>query len=122
MIPPLVTRTQEQFKPFPLSHHNFSSNNVSSWLTIVRSQFELAAINRPETKFHHIVSAIPPEIFGKVLEGASVEKPNAASYNTLIEAIKNRCVPPKSTRLHALLDTEEMNEKTPSSICSSLPR
>ena len=93
----------------------WSPNNVEAWLRIIESQFAIAGIKLPNTKYNNVIAALPPEIITRVLDATTDNiSPTAEEYNTLITAIRTRTVATKQSRLHAVLDTEEIGDKTPS--------
>lgn len=89
------------------------ATNVDVWLTIMEAQFAIANIKVDSTKYFHVIAALPPEVVCKVSDLVT-SNPKEGDFEKLKAGLISRCAESKTKRLHAVLDTEEIGDKTPS--------
>lgn len=61
----------------------FSETATAGWFSILESQFHLRSISVDETKFYHVISALPAELISKLPSALMTNK----SYNDLKNAV-----------------------------------
>ncbi|XP_064483086.1 uncharacterized protein LOC135395929 [Ornithodoros turicata] len=94
---------------------SFFTAHPDLWFKMADSQFALAGITQQATKFHHIVSNLPPEIAVEVTDILTAPlTPNA--YDDLRKAVTDRIMTSERERLRQLLAAEELGDRRPSQL------
>lgn len=84
------------------------------WFAQVEAQFSIANIKSEETKFHHVISCLPPEAATEVRD--LILKPPSNPYSKLKEALVVRTSESAAQRIKKALDATEFGDTRPTQI------
>lgn len=96
----------------------FWERHPTTWFLQAEAQFQLARITSQETKFLHVVGALPPtaaEEISDILTSFNHTRP-AAPYDQLKAALLERTAASERTRIQQLLSSEELGGRRPSQL------
>jgi len=91
---------------------DFWQSNVRLWFTRADAQFSLRRITDEQTKFDHLICALPESVHVKV-QGA-VTDPGPTPYTTLKDAVIKAFSQSEESRIKSLLNDVEMGDRKPS--------
>jgi len=101
--------------------HPFRESNPRMWFRQVESVFALRNIRCESTKFHHIISALPPHILDEV--ESVVDSPDPEHpYERLKDAIIQRLGLTESQRVSRLLAPVALGDRRPSQLLQEMQR
>ena len=93
----------------------FWSADPQVWFAQVESQFFTRKITNQDTKFHHIVACLPPEVAVDIRD-LIINKPPDNAYDELINTLIKRTTASHTKRLQQLLSAEELGDRKPSQL------
>jgi hypothetical protein len=85
------------------------------WFAQVESQFVTRRITNQDTKFHHIVASLPPEVAVDIRD-LIINKPPHNAYDELKAKLITRTTVSQAKRLQQLLSAEELGDRKPSQL------
>ncbi|KAH7968666.1 hypothetical protein HPB52_010578 [Rhipicephalus sanguineus] len=91
----------------------------SLWLAQVSSQFVTARLTAQTSKFHHVVSALPPEIASEIRH-LILAPPETNPYEKLSAELLKRTSSSERQRLQQLISAEELGDRKPSQLLRRL--
>jgi len=94
----------------------FYKRNPESWFRQMESQFALAKITSPITKFHHVMAVLPEDLFAEVVTD------EINSYELLKTAILDHLKENKHQLIENALAAMELGDKRPSQLVSEFKR
>lgn len=100
----------------------FWERNPTTWFLQAEAQFQLARITSQETKFLHVVGALPQtavEEVADILAAFHNSRP-AAPYDQLKAALLERTAASVRTRIQQLLSSEELGDRRPTQLLRSM--
>ena len=86
-----------------------------TWFKQLESQFVLAGITKSETKYHHVMAALPETIASEVID-------NASTYEALKEAILDNLKGNKHELINQALSAMTLGDKRPSQLVTEIKR
>lgn len=92
----------------------FRESNPKAWFSQIEATFALRNITTELTKFHHVVSALPPHIVDEVDDILS--SPGDQPYLSIKEAVIQRIGLSDKQRLTKLLEDTELGDRKPSQL------
>ena len=92
----------------------FMSNNPSTWFAVLEAQFQLARITQDDTRFYHTVAALPVHILTDVVGDIVTGSYTSGDYVRLKSRLISAFTESEASRLAAVLDTEQLGDRTPS--------
>lgn len=93
----------------------FWSADPQIWFAQVESQFITRKITSQDTKFHHIVATLPPEVAVDIRD-LIINKPSTNAYDVLKDKLITRTTASRAKRLQQLLSAEELGDRKPSQL------
>ena len=93
----------------------FWSADPQVWFAQVESQFFTRKITNQDTKFHHIVACLPPEVAVDIRD-LIINKPPDNAYDELKNTLIKRTTASRTKRLQQLLSVEELGDRKPSQL------
>lgn len=93
----------------------FWSADPQVWFAQVESQFFTRKITNQDTKFHHIVASLPPEVAVDIRD-LIINKPPDNAYDALKNTLIRRTAASRTKRLQQLLSAEELGDRKPSQL------
>ncbi|KAM7288740.1 hypothetical protein ISCGN_028924 [Ixodes scapularis] len=93
----------------------FWAKNPRAWFSQVEAQFHLRRITRQESRYYHVVSALPPEVADE-LDHVLALPPAENAYEHIKETILFRKTASEASRVQQLLTTEELGDRQPSQL------
>ncbi|CAN7952147.1 unnamed protein product, partial [Ixodes pacificus] len=93
----------------------FWAKNPRAWFSQVEAQFHLRHITTQLSRYYHVVSALPPELADELGDILAVPPPDDA-FDHLKRTILARKTESETSRLHQLLNTEELGDRRPSQL------
>ena len=94
---------------------SFWSADPQVWFAQVESQFFTRKITNQDTKFHHIVACLPPEVAVDIRD-LIINKPPDNAYDELKNTLIKRTTASRTKRLQQLLSAEELGDRKPSQL------
>jgi len=94
----------------------FYRQSPSMWFRQLESQFAIAHVTKSETKFHHVLSALPEDV------AINLELDESADYDKLKEAIINSMKANKHQLIDQALSALELGDKRPSQLVAEIRR
>jgi len=94
----------------------FYTKNPGVWFRQMESQFHLAKVTSPETKFHHILSALPEEI------AANLPIDDDMTYEALKKAVLDSLTANKHQLIEQALSAVELGNKRPTQLVVEIKR
>jgi len=94
----------------------FYSKNPSVWFRQMESQFHLAKVVSSETKYHHILSALPEDI------AANLPFDEDSSYENLKKAVLDSLTANKHQLIEQALSAVELGNKRPTQLVVEIKR
>ena len=94
---------------------DFSISNPRVWLLQVEAQFHARRITSQETKYYHVVAAIPTSVAEQLVDVLD-PIPKDVPYDTLKAALLERTSASEERRLQQLLSDVELGDRTPSQL------
>ena len=86
-----------------------------TWFKQLESQFALSGVTRSETKYHHVMAALPESIASEVIDSAT-------TYEALKEAILNNLKGNKHELISQALAAITLGDKRPSQLVTEIKR
>ncbi|KAM7298918.1 hypothetical protein ISCGN_019485 [Ixodes scapularis] len=93
----------------------FWAKNPWAWFSQVEAQFHLRRITTQESRYYHVVSALPPEVADELDDVLALPPPENA-YDHIKETILARKAASEASRIQQLLTTEELGDRRPSQL------
>lgn len=93
----------------------FWTADPALWFIQVEAQFAARRITSDLTKYHYVVSSLPPPIASEIRD-LLLDPPAEKAYVTLKETLIRRVTPPESQRLHQLFHDTNLGDRTPSQL------
>ncbi|KAG0422921.1 hypothetical protein HPB47_001273 [Ixodes persulcatus] len=93
----------------------FWAKNPWAWFSQVEAQFHLRRITTQESRYYHMVSALPPEVADELDDVLALPPPENA-YDHIKEIILARKTASEASRIQQLLTTEELGDRRPSQL------
>lgn len=93
----------------------FWAKNPRAWFSQVEAQFHLRRITTQESRYYHVVSALPPEVADELDDVLALPPPENA-YDHIKEIILARKTASEASRIQQLLTTEELGDRRPSQL------
>ena len=93
----------------------FWSADPQVWFAQVESQFFTRKITNQDTKFHHIVACLPPEVAVDIRD-LIINKPPDNAYDELKNTLIKRTTASRTKRSQQLLSAEELGDSKPSQL------
>lgn len=93
----------------------FWTADPALWFIQVESQFAARRITADLTKYHYVVSSLPPAIASEIRD-LLLAPPVENAYATLKETLVRRITPSEPQRLQQLLRGTELGDRTPSQL------
>ena len=93
----------------------FWSADPQVWFAQIESQFVTRKITNQDTKFHHIVASLAPEVAVDVRD-LIIHKPANDAYDELKDKLISRTTASRTKRLQQLLSAEELGDRKPSQL------
>ncbi|KAL3225163.1 hypothetical protein MRX96_049335 [Rhipicephalus microplus] len=106
--PPTVSSVDGKLPPFWTA-------DPALWFIQVESQFTVRRITTDLTKYHYVVSSLPPAISSEIRD-LLLAPPVENAYATLKETLIRRVTPSEPQRLQQLLRGTELGDRTPSQL------
>lgn len=106
--PPTVSSVDGKLPPFWTA-------DPALWFVQVESQFAARRITADLTKYHYVVSSLPPAIASEIRD-LLFAPPAENAYATLKETVIRRVTPSEPQRLQQLLRGTELGDRTPSQL------
>ena len=96
----------------------FWSADPQVWFAQVESQFFTRKITNcnQDTKFHHIVASLTPEVAVGISDLIINKPPDNANYDALKNTLIRRTAASRTRRLQQLLSAEELGNRKPSQL------
>ncbi|XP_037505841.1 uncharacterized protein LOC119382197 [Rhipicephalus sanguineus] len=94
---------------------DFWPKNPWVWFSQVEARFQLRRVTSQESKYLHIVAALPPDI-ADAIDDALASAPSVKAYDELKSAVLKRLEVSEQSRLQQLLSHEELGGKRPSQL------
>ncbi len=91
------------------------TKSPGTWFKQLESQFALAGITRSETKYHHVMAALPESIASEVIDLAT-------TYEALKDAVLNNLKGNKHELIGQALSTMTLGDKRPSQLVHEIKR
>ncbi|CAN7997550.1 unnamed protein product, partial [Ixodes hexagonus] len=85
------------------------------WFIQVGSQFVARRITSDITKYHHVVSSLPPATACEIRD-VLLAPPDEDAYKTLKQTLIRRVTPSETQRLQQLLREAELGDRKPSQL------
>nr|XP_037272726.1 uncharacterized protein LOC119164606 [Rhipicephalus microplus] len=92
---------------------HFWPQNPRVWFSQIEAHFELRRITSQQSKYLHVVSALPPDI-ADALDDVLASTPSEKPYDELKSTILKRLEVSEQSRLQQLLSHEELGDQRPS--------
>lgn len=92
----------------------FWTQNPEAWFIQVEAHFALSRITSDNSKYTHVVAALPPDILARNLDCLKTAQQSTDKYTTLVELLVKRLGPTEDKRMGDLLYNEQMGDQTPS--------
>ncbi|XP_037572057.1 uncharacterized protein LOC119454126 [Dermacentor silvarum] len=99
----------------------FWSADPELWFIQMEAQFAARRITADLTRYHHIVSSLPPATASEVRD-LRLAPPAENTYHTLKETLIRRLTPPEPERLRQLLNDTDLGDRTPSQLLRHMQR
>ena len=93
----------------------FWPSDPAVWIAQVESQFASRNISSQLTMFHHVVSALSPDVATEVRD-ILLAPPSDHPYDALKAALVSRTVDSAQRRIQQLLSVEELGDRKPSQV------
>lgn len=93
----------------------FWTADPALWFIQVESQFAARRITADATKYHYVVSSLPPSIASEIRD-LLLSPPADKVYEALKATLIRRVTPSKSQRLQRLLHDASLGDRTPSQL------
>lgn len=93
----------------------FWPKNPRAWFCQVEAQFHLRRITSQSVQYYHVISCLPVELVDE-LSDLLIAPPPSDAYDNIKNAILRRTTDSESSRLHQLLNTEELGDRRPSQL------
>lgn len=106
--PPTVSSVDGKLPPFWTA-------DPALWFIQVESQFAARRITADLTKYHYVVSSLPPAIASEIRD-LLLTPPADNAYATLKETLVRRVTPSEPQRLQQLLRGTDLGDRTPSQL------
>jgi len=94
----------------------FYRQSPSTWFKQMESQFVLSHITKSETKFHHVLAALPEDI------AMNLNLDDEADYNKLKETVINSLKANKHQLIEEAMAALELGDKRPSQLVNEIRR
>ncbi|XP_037508164.1 uncharacterized protein LOC119383955 [Rhipicephalus sanguineus] len=94
---------------------HFWRKNRRVWFSKVEARFQLRRITSQESKYLHVVAALPPAIADAV-DDVLVSTPSDKAYDELKTTVLKRLEVPGQSRLQQLMSHEELGDQRPSQL------
>ncbi|KAH7960868.1 hypothetical protein HPB49_024114 [Dermacentor silvarum] len=129
VVPPTVVAQHEHAQRHPRSYRVCSRVEAAPswrtdpelWFIQVEAQFAARHITADLTRYHHIVSSLPPATAGELCDSL-LAPPAENAYQTMKETLLP-CLPPSELeRLLQLLDDTDLGDHTPSQLLRYMRR
>ncbi|XP_037508688.1 uncharacterized protein LOC119385287 [Rhipicephalus sanguineus] len=89
--------------------------NPRVWFSQVEARFQLRRITSQESKYLHVVAALPPDI-ADAIDDVLASPPSEKAYDELKSIVLKRLEASEQSRLQQLLSHEELGDKRPSQL------
>ncbi|KAL3188780.1 hypothetical protein MRX96_022278 [Rhipicephalus microplus] len=106
--PPTVSSVDGKLPPF-------WTVDPALWFIQVESQFAVRRITADLTKYHYVVSSLPPAIASEIRD-LLLAPPVENAHATLKETLIRRVTPSEPQRLQQLLRGTKLGDRTPSQL------
>ena len=93
----------------------FWRNDPEVWFAQAEAQFAMRSITAEETKYHHVIAALPAEVAQDVRD-VLINPPKTEPYTTLKEKLTARMTESEQRRVQMLLTEEELGDRKPSQL------
>ena len=93
----------------------FWPSDPSIWFAQVEAQFQTRNITSQPTKYHHVISVLPPEIAQEIRD-ILLNPPTSQQYDYLKSELIKRTSVSERKRLHQLLVAEELGDRKPTQL------
>lgn len=97
----------------------FYVDNPDVWFLYCDAQFQLRGITSDDTKFAHVILALPPQVATRV-HGLLRSPPTADKYNTLKATLLEKYTLSLTERACALLDLPGLGDRKPSDLLTHM--
>jgi len=94
----------------------FYRQSPSTWFKQIESQFVLAKITKSETKFHHVLAALPEDI------AMNLSLDDDADYDKLKESVTSSLKANKHQLIEQAMSALELGDKKPSQLVNEIKR
>ncbi|XP_075732722.1 uncharacterized protein LOC142775268 [Rhipicephalus microplus] len=94
---------------------HFWRKNTRVWFSQIEARFELRRITSQQSKYLHVVSALPPDIADAV-DDVLASTPSEKLYNELKSTVLKGLEVSEQSRLQQLLSHEELSDQRPSQL------
>ncbi|XP_037529287.1 sterile alpha motif domain-containing protein 1-like [Rhipicephalus sanguineus] len=94
---------------------HFWPNNPRVWFSQVEARFQLRHITSQESKYLHVVAALPPDIADAV-DDVLASTPSDKAYDELKSTVLKRLEVSEQSKLQQLLSHEELGDQRPSQL------
>jgi len=95
------------------------SQDPTLWFAQAEAQFGIAGVTTEETKFYHVISALPPDSALEVRD-LILTPPTTDPYTTLKDTLIRRTMESAARRVEKALESAEMGDMRPSQILRRL--
>ncbi|XP_037528629.1 uncharacterized protein LOC119405875 [Rhipicephalus sanguineus] len=94
---------------------HFWPKNPRVWFSQVEARFQVRRITSQESKYLHVVAALPPDI-ADAIDDVLASPPSEKAYDELKSTVLKHLEVSEQTRLQQLLSHEELGDKRPSQL------
>lgn len=92
----------------------FWTKNPGAWFCQVEAQFHLCRITSQLARYYYVVFSLPMELVDDLSDIAA--PPTDDAYDRFKAAFLRRTTEPESSRLHQLLNAEELGDRRPTQV------
>ena len=107
-----VTRSETLERNRDIKMPKFLPDQPAVFFVMAESQFVLRGITSDDAKYHHVVSALPPEVVSRIVDLVTAP-PAMSKYDTIKQRLTDSYAGTSMERAQKILDTEDLGGRHP---------
>ena len=107
-----VTRSETIERNRDIKMPKFLPDQPAVFFVMAESQFVLNGITSDDAKYHHVVSALPPEVVSRIVDLVT-EPPATGKYDTIKQRLTDSYAGTSMERAQRILDTNDLGGRHP---------
>ena len=107
-----ITRSETIERNRDIKMPKFLPDQPAVFFVMAESQFELCGVTSDHAKYHHVVSALPPEVVSRIVDLVT-DPPTTGKYDTIKQRLTDSYAGTPMERAQRILDTNDLGGRHP---------